>query len=131
VKKKYDVVMAVNYYAPYISGLTEAARIVAEALAAEGKRVLVVAGQHDASLPRRQMINGVQVYRTPVVFRIGKGLISPLFVPAAIRFGRLARVVNLHMPMIESGAIALGLRGTPIVATYQCDISLPASMTLV
>jgi glycosyltransferase involved in cell wall biosynthesis len=128
VKKKYDVVMAVNYYAPYISGLTEAARIVAEALAAEGKRVLVVAGQHDASLPRRQMINGVQVYRTPVVFRIGKGLISPLFVPAAIRFGRLARVVNLHMPMIESGAIALGLRGTPIVATYQCDISLPASV---
>jgi glycosyltransferase involved in cell wall biosynthesis len=128
VKKKYDVVMAVNYYAPYISGLTEAARIVAEALAAEGKRVLVVAGQHDASLPRREVINGVQVYRTPVVFRIGKGLISPLFVPAAIRFGRLARVVNLHMPMIESGAIALGLRGTPIVATYQCDISLPASV---
>ena len=127
VKKKYDVVMAVNYYAPYISGLTEAARIVAESLAAEGKRVLVVAGQHDATLARREVINGVQIYRTPVVFRIGKGLISPLFVPAAIRFGRLARVVNLHMPMIESGAIALGLRGTPIVATYQCDISLPAS----
>jgi glycosyltransferase involved in cell wall biosynthesis len=127
VNKKYDVVMAVNYYAPYISGLTEAARIVAESLAAEGKRVLVVAGQHDPSLARREVINGVQVYRTPVVFRIGKGLISPLFVPAAIRFGRLAKVVNLHMPMIESGAIALGLRGTPIVATYQCDISLPAS----
>ena len=126
MKKKYDVVMAVNYYAPYISGLTEAARIVAESLAAEGKRVLVVAGQHDPGLARREVINGVQVYRTPVVFRIGKGLISPLFVPAAIRFGRLARVVNLHMPMIESGAIALGLRGTPIVATYQCDISLPA-----
>ena len=125
MKKKYDVVMAVNYYAPYISGLTEAARIVAESLAAEGKRVLVVAGQHDPGLARREVINGVQVYRTPVVFRIGKGLISPLFVPAAIRFGRLARVVNLHMPMIESGAIALGLRGTPIVATYQCDISLP------
>jgi glycosyltransferase involved in cell wall biosynthesis len=127
VKKKYDVVMAVNYYAPYISGLTEAARIVAESLAAEGKRVLVVAGQHEAGLARREVINGVQVYRTPVVFRIGKGLISPMFVPAAIRFGRLARVVNLHMPMIESGAIAAGLRGTPIVATYQCDISLPAS----
>ena len=128
MKKKYDVVMAVNYYAPYISGLTEAARIVAESLAAQGKRVLVVAGQHDPSLARREVINGVQVYRTPVVFRIGKGLISPMFVPAAIRFGRLARVVNLHMPMIESGAIALGLRGTPIVATYQCDISLPASV---
>jgi glycosyltransferase involved in cell wall biosynthesis len=128
MKKKYDVVMALNYYAPYISGLTEAARIVAEALAANGQRVLVVTGQHDKALPLRETINGVQVYRTPVVARIGKGLISPMFVPAVIRFGRLAKVVNLHMPMIESGPIAAGLRGTPIVATYQCDISLPPSM---
>ena len=127
VNKKYDVVMAVNYYAPYISGLTEAARIVAEALAAQGKRVLVVAGQHEPGLAKREIINGVQVLRTPVLFRIGKGLISPLFVPTAIRFGRLAHVVNLHMPMIESGAIAAGLGKTPIVATYQCDISLPSS----
>jgi glycosyltransferase involved in cell wall biosynthesis len=127
VNKKYDLVMVLNYYAPYVSGLTEAARVVAESLAAEGQRVLVVAGQHDPSLPIRDVIGGVQVYRTPVVARIGKGLISPLFIPAAIRFGRMARVVNLHMPMIESGPIAVGLAGTPVVATYQCDISLPKS----
>lgn len=127
MKIKYDVVMVLNYYAPYVSGLTEAARVVAESLAADGKRVFVVAGRHDDSLPTREVINGVEVFRTPVVARVGKGLISPLFIPAAIRFGRLARVVNLHMPMIESGPIAAGLVGTPVVVTYQCDISLPDS----
>ncbi|TIH37802.1 glycosyltransferase family 1 protein [Subtercola vilae] len=120
--------MAVNYYAPYISGLTEAARIVAEGLVARGQTVLVVAGAHDPTLPRLESINGVQVVRTPVVARIGKGLISPSFVSTAIRYGRQATVVNLHMPMIESGVIALALRGTPIVATYQCDISLPSGL---
>ncbi|TAJ49305.1 MAG: glycosyltransferase [Herbiconiux sp.] len=128
MKKRYDVVMALNYYAPYVSGLTEAARVVAESMAAEGKKVLVVTCRHDSTLPTREVVNGVMVHRTPVVARIGKGLISPLFVPAAIRFGRMAHVVNLHLPMIESGPISVGLRGVPIVLTYQCDISLPPSV---
>ncbi|HSP74767.1 MAG TPA: glycosyltransferase family 4 protein [Cryobacterium sp.] len=123
-----DVVMALNYYAPYVSGLTEAARLVAEDLVAQGARVLVVTCQHDDSLPLREVINGVRVIRTPVVGRIGKGLISPTFVSTAIRAGRSARVVNLHLPMIESGAIALGLGKTPMVATYQCDISMPKGL---
>ncbi len=128
MSKRYDVVMALNYYAPYVSGLTEAARVVAESMAAEGKKVLVVTCRHDSTLPTRETVNGVQVLRTPVVARIGKGLISPMFVPAAVRFGRMAHVVNLHLPMIESGPIAAGLRGIPLVLTYQCDISLPPGL---
>ena len=123
--RRYDIVCAVNYYAPYVSGLTEVVRIVAEEAAARGKSVLVVAGKHDPALPSREVRNGVDVIRTPVVARIGKGLISPAFVPTVIRYGRKAGVVNLHMPMIESGAIALGLGRTPLVTTYQCDIALP------
>lgn len=124
--QRYDVVCAVNYYAPYVSGLTEVVRVVAEQAVKRGLSVLVVAGQHDSQLPVREQIAGVDVIRTPVVARIGKGLISPSFIPTVLKFGRKASVVNLHTPMIESGAIALGLGRTPLVTTYQCDISLPA-----
>jgi len=122
---RYDVVVALNYYAPYVSGVTEAARVTAEGLAARGRRVLVVAGHHDPSTPRREQINGVDVVRTRVVARIGKGIVSPGFVPAILRRARYARAVHLHLPMLEAGLIALCLRGRPMVTTYQCDVVLP------
>ena len=128
MSKDFDVVMALNYYAPYVSGLTDAARMVAEEMASRGKRVVVVACQHDKSLPLEESINGVTVIRTKVIARIGKGLISPAFATTVIRLGRRAKVVNLHSPMIESGLIALGLGSVPVVVTYQCDIALLPGM---
>jgi len=122
---KYDVVVALNYYAPYVSGVTEAARVTAEGLAAGGWRVLVVAGHHDPSTPRRETINGVDVIRTRVVARIGKGIISPSFVGTVAKWGKQARLVHLHAPMLEAGLIALRLRHVPVVITYQCDVTLP------
>ena len=44
----YDVVVGLTYYAPYVSGVTEAARVVAEGLAARGHQSL-------RRLPRRQL----------------------------------------------------------------------------
>ena len=120
-----DVVVALNYYAPYVSGVTEAARVVAEGLAARGWQVTVVCSRHDPELPARQAIAGVKVIRTSVTARIGKGVISPSFVPTVVREARRARVLNLHLPMLEAGAVALATRGTPLLATYQCDVSLP------
>ena len=67
----YDLVVALNYYAPYVSGVTEAARVIAEGLAAAGLKVAVVAGRHDSGLPRRERLAGVQVVRTGVVARFG------------------------------------------------------------
>lgn len=128
LRRHYDVVVGLNYYAPYVSGVTEAARVTAEGLAARGWKVLVICGQHDSSTPRREHINGVDVLRTPVLARIGKGIISPGFVPALARWGRRARLVHLHAPMLEAGAAALAVgRKVPVVLTYQCDVSLPAS----
>ena len=124
----YDLVIALNYYSPYVSGVTEVAREVAEGAAADGQRVLVVAGRHSSDLPRRERRNGVDVVRTAVVARIGKGIISPMFVPTVVRAARHAKVLNLHLPMLEAGAIAALVRRTPIVSTYQCDVSLPPSL---
>lgn len=119
------IVMALNYYAPYVSGLTEASRLVAEELVRRGHRVTVVATQHEKSLPREEVLAGVRVIRTPVAVRIGKGVISPSFIPTAVRHARNADVLNVHLPMLESGPIASLARRTPVVATYQCDIALP------
>ena len=30
--------------------------------------------------------------------------------------------------MLEAGPIALAVRGTPIVSTYQCDVTLPGGV---
>jgi glycosyltransferase involved in cell wall biosynthesis len=127
-KERYDLVVALNYYAPYVSGVTEAARVTAEGLAARGWKVLVVAGHHERSTPRKERINGVDVIRTRVALSIGKGIISPGFVPTVVKWGRRARLVHVHAPMLEAGLIAAGLRGrVPLAVTYQCDVTLPDS----
>jgi glycosyltransferase involved in cell wall biosynthesis len=123
-----DVVMALTYYAPYVSGLTEAARVVAEGLAAGGRRVVVVTTRHDPALPATETVNGVEVHRTPVVARLGKGVISPTFPVAVAAAARRAKVLNLHLPLLEAGPITvLTTRDTPVVLTYQCDVSMSAS----
>ncbi len=123
--RKVDVLVALNYYAPYVSGLTEVAKVVAEGLVARGHRVTVVTCRHDPALPSDETINGVRVVRAPILARIGKGLVSPAFARTAIRLGREADVVHLHLPMLESGLIAARLGPVPIVVTYHCDVSLP------
>ncbi|MCC2960810.1 glycosyltransferase family 4 protein [Massilia sp. IC2-278] len=122
-----DVVIALNYYRPYVSGLTNVARDVAEGLAARGWRVTVVASQHDPALPREEMLAGVRVVRTPVAARFGKGVISPSFVSTIRRESANARVVNIHAPMLEAGLVAAASLA-PVVMTYQCDVSLPPTL---
>jgi glycosyltransferase involved in cell wall biosynthesis len=122
----YDLLIALNYYTPYVSGLTNVARDVAVALAERGSRVKVVTSRHDDALPEFETIHGVDVERAPVVARLGKGVISPAFVTRAIRASRDARVTNLHLPMLEAGLIAARC-ASPLVVTYHCDVSLPPS----
>jgi glycosyltransferase involved in cell wall biosynthesis len=126
---RYDVVVALNYYSPYVSGVTEAARVTAEGLAARGWSVLVICGRHDPASPRVEHLNGVDVLRTKVVARIGKGIISPTFAPTVARWARRAKLVHLHAPMLEAGGIATLVGAhTPIIVTYQCDVALPPTV---
>ncbi|MFD9544131.1 glycosyltransferase family 4 protein [Streptomyces sp. NPDC060022] len=121
----YDVCIAVNYYAPYVSGLTEAARIVAEGLVARGWKVAVVATRHDPELPLRESLNGVDVHRCPVVASIGRGLVSPSFARTVRRLSRRSRVLHLHLPMLEAGLITGPRLKIPVVSTYHIDLWLP------
>ncbi|WP_412539464.1 glycosyltransferase family 4 protein [Longispora sp. K20-0274] len=123
--KRFDLAVVLNYYAPYVSGLTEAARLLAEGFAARGRRVAVVCQRHDPALPRHEVIAGVEVFRAPVSFGISRGLISAGFPTLAARIARESEVVHLHLPMLEAGAIAHLVGSTPILTTYHLDLWLP------
>ena len=123
----HDLLIGLNYYAPYVSGLTNVARDVAVGLAARGHRVKVVTSQHDPSLPEFETIDGVDVERAPVLAHLGKGVISPTLVSRTVAASRRARLTNLHLPMLEAGVIA-GRCASPVAVTYHCDVSLPPSM---
>ncbi len=125
--RTHDVLIGVNYYAPYVSGLTNVARDVAVGLVRRGLRVKVVTSRHDAALPAHEVLDGVEVERAPVVARLGKGVISPSFVPRLLAASRTAGVTNLHLPMLEAGLVA-GRCSSPLVVTYHCDVSLPPGL---
>lgn len=124
---KFDVVIGANYYFPHVSGLSEVARLLAERLAADGLRVRVVCCRHQRDLPTFEVIGGVEVERVPVLAMIRNGPFSPLFPFRLASRARQARVVNMHLPMLESGLVSLLARGTTSVVTYQCDFVGPRS----
>lgn len=121
-------VVALTYYAPYVSGLTEYARLVAEGLVTRGWRVTVVTTRHRPELRTRETIAGVDVIRTPVVARIGKGALSPRFPVVVAQAARRADVLHIHMPMLEAGLIAAVARDVPLVSTYHCDVALSSGL---
>ncbi|GAB1646524.1 glycosyltransferase family 4 protein [Krasilnikovia sp. MM14-A1259] len=126
--ESFDATVVLNYYAPYVSGLTETARIVAEGLAKRGWRVAVVTTQHDTAIPRHEVLEGVHVFRAPVLFRIGRGPVSPGFVPLVRRIAAGSKIVHLHLPMLESALITRLVSGTPVVSTHHIDLWLKQSL---
>lgn len=125
---RYDLVIVLDYYAPYVSGLTETARAVAVDLAAEGLRVAVVAGRHDARLPLRERIDGVDVYRARVWGRLSKAIIAPGMAVLVRRLAARARVVQFHLPLPEAGFLAPLVGRTPVMVTYHCDVAPPGAV---
>jgi len=121
----YDLTVALTYYEPYVSGLTTAARLIAEGMSQRGWRVAVVASQHDRSLPRREVIAGVDVYRCPVVGVITRAQITPTYASTAARLAARSSVFHLHLPMAEAAMVSRRVRSTPIVSTLHIDLYLP------
>ena len=71
------MVVGLNYYHPYVSGLSEVARVVAEHLASHGLKVRVVTARYDRTLPRFEIHGGVEIERTAVIKRVRNGVVSP------------------------------------------------------
>lgn len=121
---KRSILLVLYYYFPYISGLSEYARRLAEALVLHGFDVTVLSTQYSKSLSIEERINGVKVLRMPVLFKLGKGAVSPSFVKSAVRLAKSHDIVNFHLPLPDAGIAALGIDAQKIVVTYHCDINL-------
>ncbi|WDZ83532.1 glycosyltransferase family 4 protein [Micromonospora cathayae] len=125
---RYDLTVALTYYTPYMSGVTHTARTVAEGMAARGWRVAVVTSQHDPSTPRRERLNGVDVYRSPVLGQITRAQISPAYPVEAARIARQSSLLYLNLPMAEAAVLARLARPTPIVSMLHIDLYLPPGL---
>jgi len=121
---KPRVLTVLNYYSPYISGLSEHARLVAESMAAAGMEVTVLTGRHSKELPPTELIGGVRVIRAEPLMFLHKAYISADFVARYARLCRSHDVVLMHLPMIESGLLSmLGSHAQPLLAVYHCDVA--------
>ncbi len=124
------VLIVLTYYQPHISGLTIYVARLARALVERGHKVTVLTSQFDRSLPRNQIIDGVNIVRAPVLMRVSKGVIMPTFGFLATRLTRQHDVIHLHLPQFDAPGLALRgrLLKKPVVLTYHCDLLLPPGL---
>ncbi|WP_158839290.1 glycosyltransferase family 4 protein [Saccharothrix deserti] len=124
---RFDVTVMLDYYTPYISGLTEAARLTAEGLAGRGWKVAVVCAQHDPALARHEVVNGVHVFRAPVLAKVSRGFISPQLPLLARRLAARSDIVHMHLPNPEAAFVAALKGSARLVVTHHIDVFLPDS----
>jgi glycosyltransferase involved in cell wall biosynthesis len=124
IKPRNKVLIVLYYYLPYTSGLSATTRFVAEGLAKAGYEVTVLTSRHEPELAEREVIGGVTVVRRPVAFRLGKGVIMPLFWLDVIRYARQNDYVNCQLPLADTGISSLFIPKHKQVTTYHCDIFL-------
>ena len=117
------ILFALNYYYPYLSGLSEYVRLLAEGLARRGCAVTVLTGRHENGLAAEEVRDGVRIVRAGVLLKLHKGYLSPDLIAAFRRLVREASVAHLNTPMLEAGLLAwLTPRSTPLVVSHHCDI---------
>ncbi len=125
---RLKILISLLYYLPHRTGLSIHVQHVAEALAARGHEVTVLAARHDIRLPRDERINGVRIVRlwTPPI-HMSRGMIMPLFPFALYAFMRRYDLIFINTPMLETALVALiaGMTGKPVVATHHGDLVLP------
>jgi len=121
------ILEVLTYYRPWVSGLTIYVERLSRALVEQGHEVTVLTSQYDPSLPRNEVMHGVNVVRVPVAFRISKGVIMPGFGPMAWKLARQTDVMHLHLPQFDAPGLATRGRmlRKPVVLTYHCDLQLP------
>ena len=121
------ILFVLNYYYPYISGVSEYARVIAEELVKRGHSCTVVCSNHN-KLPETEEINGVKVVRAPIIMKLSKGTVSPKFISLAKKYSKEADVVNLHLPMLEAKYISKSIPSKKLILSYQCDVNLPKGL---
>lgn len=124
-----NLLFALTYYRPHISGLTIYVQRIAEALATKRHTVTVITSQYDSALPRDEVINGVRIVRVPVSFHISKGVIMPGYTKQAKTLIRDSDLCFVNLPSTPIEAISIPTlaqqAGKPVFGIFHCDLHLP------
>lgn len=116
------ILVVLSYYLPYISGVSEYARLLVEGLSRDHD-VTVLTGRHKPDLPDREVVDGHTIERANPFAFLHKGYLS---IDLARRYRRLSKeadLINFHLPMLDAAWLtSLTPKGKPLIATYQCDI---------
>lgn len=122
-----NILVAITYYRPHMSGLTIYAERLAKSLVKRGHSVTILTSQFSPDLPLNEEMEGVKIVRIPVLVRISKGVVMPSFGILAARMLKEHDVVHLHLPQFDAVRVAVRawLQRKPVVMTYHCDLRLP------
>lgn len=123
------VLNSLSYYRPHYSGLTVYTERLARTLAARGHRVTVLTSRYDRELPTVEQVDGVEVRRVNVGFKVSKGPLMPAYPYWALKLIPRHDILHLHVPQLDAALLALlgRLFRKPVVLTYHCDLRLPPS----
>ncbi|NDE76718.1 MAG: hypothetical protein EB039_11755 [Proteobacteria bacterium] len=127
-RRRHRILMFTGYYLPYISGMTIYAQRLAEGLVRRGHQVTILCSHHDARLPLREDLDGVQVVRSRVLFGFRKGVVMPLFWYDLQRLLRDHDIFHRHVPGLLDAYISTRIARAmhkPVIFTHHCDIYLP------
>jgi len=124
------ILTVLTYYRPYTSGLTIYAERLAKALANRGHQVTVLTSHYQKDLPYEEVQDGVRIVRSPVLFRVSKGVVMPTFGLIANRLVLENDLIQIHLPQFDAAGIALlgHILNRPSVVTYHCDLQMPPGL---
>lgn len=121
------ILTVLTYYRPHTSGLTIYAERIAKAFIARGHQVTVLTSQFEKDLPLHETLDGVEIIRSPVLFRLNKGVIMPWIGWQATVEALKHDVILLHLPQFDAAGISLRGRlfKKPTIIAYHSDLILP------
>jgi len=117
-----NILMHCVYFPPEVGGLESHVFYLCRAMAAQGHRVDMVTSLSQPGLPKHEVMDGVNVWRTWMPARNTPGWAAFAF-GSMSRFGALAKQADiLHAQDIASilpGMVAQRVRRAPLVTTYH------------
>lgn len=125
---KKNILIVLYYYDPYVSGLSVYAKSLAVEFVKKGHRVRILTTKFRRDLQEFEIVDGVEIQRCPILFSIGKGVISLKLFVHAIRLSYSFDIVNYHLPFAEAGFAMMLMPKKKIYTTYHCDINLGSGL---
>jgi len=121
------VAVLVNYFFPYMSGLTEYVYQLCAAMHQMGLKVEVHCWRNSPDMSDFENIDGIEVHRYGGLLNLDKGIISPRYMSKLMfGLGKYDLIIPV-MPMAEAALPYLFNSNKKILPAYVCDIQLGKS----